>query len=180
MIKLIRKHQFGGGLNTDDLGYFVPVYGTYKSIKDAYNNPSLGNISMAGLSALGDIGTIFGVGALAKSGVAAVKAGTRGKKAYNAYKLAQRKYATKVGEELGTQKYLTKSRNYSNKALDAYNKSKNSQKLAQNELNYINDVLMDTPKYHLQNMVWQSMPILPMQMPHILTGTKALVSTNKN
>lgn len=54
--------------------YMIPIYGTYKSVQDAVNNPTWSNIGMAGLSAIGDIGMIVGAGGLAKGAVSAAKA----------------------------------------------------------------------------------------------------------
>lgn len=51
----------------------IPIYGTYKSVQDAVNNPTWSNIGMAGLSAIGDIGMIVGAGGLAKGAVSAIK-----------------------------------------------------------------------------------------------------------
>lgn len=55
--------------------YMIPVVGTYHSVKDAINEPSWKNIGLTGLSVLGDVASIFGVGEFAKAGVGAIKAG---------------------------------------------------------------------------------------------------------
>ena len=75
----IIKSQNGSNSNTWQEGakavsYMIPVYGTYLSIKDAIDDPSLANIGMAGLSLAGDVGTLFGAGALLKGAVGASKA----------------------------------------------------------------------------------------------------------
>lgn len=55
-------------------GYFVPGLGSVLSIQDAVNDPSLSNVGMAGLSVLGDLGSVIGVGNIIRTGVAANKA----------------------------------------------------------------------------------------------------------
>lgn len=75
----IVKAQGGSNSNTwSEVGnaasYMIPIYGTYRSIKDAWDNPTLSNIGMAGLSLAGDIGTVVGAGALLKGAVGASKA----------------------------------------------------------------------------------------------------------
>ena len=71
----IPKFQNSGKVFYDAGKYLVPIAGTYYSIQDAIEDPSFKNISLAGLSAVGDVATIFGVGELAKAGVGAIKAG---------------------------------------------------------------------------------------------------------
>ena len=67
----------GGTVNPvlDAASYMIPIYGTYRSIKDAIAEPTWQNIGLAGASALGDALTVFGVGAGIKGGVAAARAG---------------------------------------------------------------------------------------------------------
>lgn len=68
--------QPGGTVNPvlDAASYMIPIYGTYRSIKDAIAEPTWQNIGLAGASALGDALTVFGVGAGIKSGVAGARA----------------------------------------------------------------------------------------------------------
>lgn len=68
--------QPGGTVNPvlGAASYMIPIYGTYRSIKDAIAEPTWQNIGLAGASALGDALTVFGVGAGIKSGVAGARA----------------------------------------------------------------------------------------------------------
>lgn len=85
MVSKLKRIQYGqDGLKTktpvrEAIEYMVPVYGTYKAWKDVVQEPSLGNIAMAGLSTIGDIGTIFGIG----QGVNAVVGLNKANKAVN-------------------------------------------------------------------------------------------------
>lgn len=69
------KKQQGGPL-INEAAYILPIYGSYLSIKDAINEPSLSNIFDAGLSVAGDVGLILGAGALPKAALALRKART--------------------------------------------------------------------------------------------------------
>lgn len=71
------KHQNGGIL--DQASYLIPIYGTYRAVKDAIKDPSLYNIGMAALSAAGDI-PVIGLG---------FKAASVGAKAAKAAKIAK-------------------------------------------------------------------------------------------
>lgn len=90
--------------------YLIPVVGTYYSIKDAIKDPSWKNIGLAGLSAIGDVASIFGVGELAKAGVGAIKAGKT---------LKAMKPAIQAVEE--TSKIASKASHTYNKARQATN-----------------------------------------------------------
>lgn len=80
----------------DTAEYMIPIYGTYKSIRDAVNKPTLGNIGMAGLSALSDAGMIFGVGAAGRGALGALKAGRAAAKAVK----TSRRYAPQIANDL--------------------------------------------------------------------------------
>lgn len=62
------------------LPYMIPVYGSYLSIKDAVEDPSWSNIANAGVSTVGDLLTIFGIGA----GIKALATASKGAKAVSA------------------------------------------------------------------------------------------------
>jgi len=49
----------------------IPIYGTLKSYKDLYDEPSWSNLGSAALSTVGDAGLIVGAGGLLKGAVAA-------------------------------------------------------------------------------------------------------------
>ena len=81
METLIKRYQEGNSISWSDVGdaasYMIPVYGTYRSFKDAINDPSFTNWGLAGLSLLGDLGYGVGIGAAlkgAKASSAAAKA----------------------------------------------------------------------------------------------------------
>lgn len=111
MKKLIKRYQDGGSLGEQlvDVGqYMVPVYGTYLSFKDAINDPSWTNWGLAGLSLLGDVGTVLGGSGLVAKGVSA---GAKSSKFAKAAKLAEKeaqmmaKHAEKLAPLSG--KYYT-------------------------------------------------------------------------
>lgn len=90
----IIKAQDGSDSNTwseigDAASYMIPIYGTYRSIKDAWEDPSISNIGMAGLSLLGDVGTLAGAGALVKGAVTASKTAKALNAATKSYQAAQ-------------------------------------------------------------------------------------------
>jgi hypothetical protein len=58
----------------------IPVYGSYLSIKDAVEDPSWSNIANAGVSTVGDLLTIFGIGA----GIKTLATASKGAKAVSA------------------------------------------------------------------------------------------------
>lgn len=60
-------------------GYIVPGYGTYLSVKDAIDKPTWYNITAATVSGIGDVLTLFGVGAALKAASAGSKALKAGK-----------------------------------------------------------------------------------------------------
>lgn len=66
------------------LPYMIPVYGSYLSIKDAVEDPSWANIANAGISTVGDLLTIFGIGA----GIKALATASKGAKAVSASRKA--------------------------------------------------------------------------------------------
>lgn len=68
--------------------YFIPVVGTGYAIRDAWRDPSWENIGSAGLSLVGDVGTIFGIGTGIKAVVAANKVNKFRKEALTAYEAA--------------------------------------------------------------------------------------------
>lgn len=106
-------NKFGMGGVAEAALYLVPVYGTYKSIKDAVNNPTWQNIGMAGLSAASDVGTLFGVGALGKGAVAAAKGLNAANKAMKVARASRPALATKaMNAEVAAQR-----------ATNAYNKA---------------------------------------------------------
>ena len=63
--------------------YLIPGYGSYLSIRDAINNPTAGNIGMAALSTLGDVGSLVGIGLLGKAAVGSIRAGRAATSALN-------------------------------------------------------------------------------------------------
>lgn len=129
------------------VSYMIPIYGTYKSIQDAIDNPTWSNIGMAGLSAIGDIGMVVGAGGLAKGAVTAIKgANTLNKlskaarvarptraaavmntqvaadKAVNTYKAAQ-KMAVPVNQWAENQVYLQSLDQQAGKAIRTANRA---------------------------------------------------------
>lgn len=71
--KLIKKHQKGSQL-LDAATYAIPIYGTYRTIKDAYHDPSAQNIAWAGVSVLSDLLSGAGIGNAMNAAVASGKA----------------------------------------------------------------------------------------------------------
>lgn len=63
--------------------YLIPGYGSYLSIRDAINNPTAGNIGMAALSTLGDVGSLVGIGLLGKAAAGSIRAGRAATSALN-------------------------------------------------------------------------------------------------
>lgn len=98
-IKLINKYQPGGEVKRtpSTLEYLIPVYGTYLSGKDFVEDPTWKNGLMFGLSALGDVATVVGAGALVKGLGTAAKASSRGTKvgkaAFKSYQELQNAYS---------------------------------------------------------------------------------------
>lgn len=74
-----KKHQEGGWLE------MLPVYGTYKSAERFVDNPSWSGAVETGLSLLGDVGMVTGVGALAKF----ISGANKARKAYKTARIAE-------------------------------------------------------------------------------------------
>ena len=72
MKKLVKKNQAGDVLNAAT--YAIPIYGTYKTIKDAYKEPTPFNLGTAALSTIGDALSVFGLGHGINAAVASSKA----------------------------------------------------------------------------------------------------------
>lgn len=77
--KWSKKHQEGGWLE------MLPVYGTYKSAERFVDNPSWNGAIETGLSLLGDVGMVTGVGALAKF----ISGANKARKAYKTARIAE-------------------------------------------------------------------------------------------
>ena len=63
----------------------LPIYGTYKSAERFVDNPSWSGAVETGLSLLGDVGMVTGVGALAKF----ISGANKARKAYKTARIAE-------------------------------------------------------------------------------------------
>ena len=108
----IQKYQNGNGISWADVGdaasYMIPVYGTYRSVKDAINDPSFANWGLAGLSFLGDVATLAGGSGMLIKGASAASKGAKyakGAQAAEREAMAMAKHAEKLAPLSG--KYWT-------------------------------------------------------------------------
>lgn len=114
-IKLINKYQAGGETRRtpSTLEYFIPIYGTYLSGRDFAEDPTWKNGLTLGLSALGDVATIVGAGALLKGLGPAAKVTSKGSKlgksAFKAYQTSQAKYTKALEAYRATPNPTTKA-----------------------------------------------------------------------
>ena len=171
MKKLIKKHNQGGVSEiADAASYMIPIYGTYRQIKDTYNDPSWSNVGLSALSLAGDVGTILGVGALAKGAVGAARAGKLAKAAQTAYGAAHLKSANALSQATKAAKQYNRAKgavnslslqgapistiiDYQRKANKAYNVAKSTGKVlqsAQKEFK-IADNLLNTTAIQAKN-----------------------------
>lgn len=89
-IKSIPAYQEGGSLSEAGVNLLkdmTPFLGTYRAFQRAKEDPRFGTYADAGLSAVGDVATLFGVGAGIKGLLAANKARKAYKAADNAYQM---------------------------------------------------------------------------------------------
>lgn len=89
-INSIYKYQGGGSTPNPWVEFakdITPGLGTYRAFQRAKEDPRFGTYLDVGLSALGDIGTLTGVGAIAKGAILASKAGKAAKAANTAAKV---------------------------------------------------------------------------------------------
>lgn len=110
---IINKFQQGGLVDTAE--YLIPVVGTYKSIKDAVNDPSLANIGMAGLSAISDVGMLLGVGTVGRGALGALKGAKAASKLVKASKTLRPQLLTKVSNSQRAAEIATKNLNRAQK-----------------------------------------------------------------
>lgn len=99
------KKQQGGPL-INEAAYILPIYGSYLSIKDAINEPSLSNIFDAGLSVAGDVGLILGAEALPKAALALRKARTAAMLSKGAIGKAAFSKAARIGTDKAAKSLL--------------------------------------------------------------------------
>ena len=86
----IPRYQGGGSAPNPWVEFakdITPGLGTYRAYQRAKEDPRFGTYLDVGLSALGDIGTLTGVGAIAKGALLATKAGKAAKAANAAAKV---------------------------------------------------------------------------------------------
>lgn len=89
-IKSIPAYQEGGSLSETSVNLLkdmTPFLGTYRAFQRAKEDPRFGTYADAGLSAVGDVATLFGFGAGIKGLLAANKARKAYKAADNAYQM---------------------------------------------------------------------------------------------
>ena len=92
-INSIPEYQGGGSISGENptvalLKDMTPFVGTYRAFQRAKEDPRFGTYADAGLSAIGDVATLFGVGSVIKGLSAANKA----RKAYKAANAAEEMY----------------------------------------------------------------------------------------
>lgn len=90
-INSIPKYQGGGSTPNPGVEFLkdiTPGIGTARAFKRAKEDPRFGTYADAGLSAIGDVATLFGVGA----GVKAISAANKARKAYKAADAANDAY----------------------------------------------------------------------------------------
>lgn len=199
-MKIVKKYQYGGPsynlaqrgqqsaveaaenpMGDNSWKYLVPVIGTTQSMIDAFDSGNGFDYGIAGLSLLGDMFT----GGFTKGAIGSAKKAYKAYKAGNGYlykavkpglKQAQRdlvengeklkaiKEAVENGTFRGTEEEIQRY-------LQAYDRAYEDAMLG-HELRGI------TPQHHLQDIIWQLMPIVPSYTPHILEGIRSVVDKN--
>ena len=186
--KLIKYNQQGGVI--DAASYMIPIYGTYRSIKDAIDDPTLGNIGMAGLSAASDIGTLFGVGAIGRGALGALKAGKAASKAVKLARATKPQIAKSVWKAEGAATKAARNYDHARKLAVPVNqfaenqvwlKSLNQQKQnaikklyqSYNQRNAVNALSAKSPVTYGIQQGWKAFPSSALTTPIASSAAKA-------